>query len=144
MIPDWNMCHPVTALTANPAAGAQIADVVVPAGERWLFLGCEFSCVNAAAAATRTPQLLILPDGTNEALRYQDATGAIISETFKCSFSPGAQSSTAGATPNKSNVVGIGIGIVLDVGAIIRVNLLNIQGADDMTALAYYYLRLPV
>lgn len=78
----------------DPAAGAEISETV-PTGARWKLHGLNATLVNAAAAATRVPQLII-DDGTTVLQRIPAAMTSIISDTVVFSWgATGAATSIA-------------------------------------------------
>ena len=129
---------PVSAgVTADPAAGAQIADITVPTGKRWLFLGAYCTIVCDANAANRVPHCDVLTDGTNvDRVHYGTGT-TTASNTGKWMFTMG---NSVTISSGYHMVIGLPVGgIEVPAGAIIRIVADSIQVGDNLSVLRYAY-----
>ena len=90
---NWDQIPVETGATADPAAGAQLANIVVPAGKRWLFIGGYGSIVTDGTGANRYLYMTVKHDGTNTTVRFAHATAMTASLTWILSLSPAALNS---------------------------------------------------
>lgn len=135
----WETVAISTTATANPAAGAQLATVTVPAGKRHLLLSGKTSVVTDANVANRYFILVIKRDGTNTDAIYAQGSAITASLTRSVSFSnglPGTYISEATSgmiigTPDR--------GIEIPAGGNWQLFCVSIQAADDIAALQYAY-----
>lgn len=134
----WDSRPVLTGVTADPAAGAQIPDIVVPAGKRWRIQSVFFQVVNAAAAANRFSTVYMLSDAANIYAFPAAPAAAIISETVYYSYGKGCtmyNTTTGTVTTNTSGVDGF----VLEAGGIMRLFYININAGDNLTVARYTY-----
>lgn len=136
----FDQIPPETAQTANPAAGADLAVITVPSDEQWLFMGGYLSIVTDANVANRYLTLDDLADGTNVALHLTPASAQTASQTRKYSIGPHC---VPGTLVNDTYMMAIPVrGLYLAPGAVIDINLTNIQAADDISAFTYVFKRI--
>ena len=114
---------------SNPAAGAEVQETV-PTGAIWRLHALAATLVNAAAAATRAPQLT-LDDGTTVYARIPASGTSIISETVVWTWSNVGAGSTIASVAVSSPLPG-----ELRMPAGHRINTLTnaINVADDWGA----------
>lgn len=136
---DWSKVPPLSAATADPAAGADVATITVPAGKIWLFLGCYCTVTNDANAGNRLPNLKI-GDGTGTVKSFMSPTAITQSlSNVAISFAPGAEHAAAIAN-NGMVVTGIDAeGIEIMAAGTIDMDYYNIKAGDDISAMRYIY-----
>jgi hypothetical protein len=137
---NWDSIPVRVGVTADPAAGADAAAVVVPAGKRWLFYGGVVQLVAAAVAITRTYYMWVT-DATSGFLIYISAGGLGITtgQTKQQSWTANSLLTAAGTQ------YGMHIPLLeMPAGTSITIPLTNIQGADNMTAFTYWYKEAPL
>ena len=140
---DWDSIPLVTKLSADPAAGAQIANLVVPAGKRWLWYGGRFALVTDGTVINRTAQWYCQPDGTTTLMYVPHSTQAATS-THTYGFTPNR--STTEYLIGTEHYLGWGYGapaVDLSAGAIILVSVGSLQGGDNLSAMTYYIKEAP-
>jgi hypothetical protein len=140
---NWDSIPVKTGATADPAAGANPADVTVPAGKRYLLLAARNQIVCDATVITRYPTLLVLPDGTNEIRRYV-GTGSTASQTSNNLFEHGDHGSSGSTGVGDCYVKGFSVpGIEIAAGGIFKLNYTNLQAADNAGVMRYEYKEAP-
>ncbi len=93
----WDDIPVTVAVTADPAAGANLAAITVPAKKRWLFLGSMHSVVTDATVVTRQPFVRFARNGTNTDQEIVSPNGITASLTAYVTFGDAA-SATATVT----------------------------------------------
>ena len=136
---DWDAIAIKAGTTADPAAGAQLATITVPANRRWQFWGIELVLVADAGGADRSfvGQLLIAGGSYTT---YQTNAGVAIAatQTKLQSFIAGSLLTTAGTQ------YGMHIPLIeLPAGAKITIYCSNLAAGDNISAATYWYKEAP-
>lgn len=135
---NWDALPVLEDSTANPAAGSDLADITVPTGKRWLYLGGYCSLVNDANVANRYMTVTVKVGGTNTHATFINNTAMTANGTYYITEATiGNNVSTGGR-----EVIGIGP-CELPAGSKISHALLNKQAGDDLTAFNFRYKEAP-
>jgi hypothetical protein len=135
---NWDAIPVKTGVTADPAAGAQIASVTVPAGKRYLLISMQATCVADATVQTRTPNTSIYMDGTVIAFTSANGLGVTASQTKVQSF-------MANGINVSTTQYGLYIPLLeLPAGAKFEISYYLLQAGDNLTAMTYFYKEAPL
>ena len=136
---NWDQITIKSGATADPAAGAQLASITVPAGKRWKFVSLEATLVTDATVATRYFLVTYYMDGTN--ITYQTLAGVNItaSLTRVQSYVTGSFVTTAGTEYGQHLP-----DIELPAGATITMVAIALVAGDNISAATYYYKEASV
>lgn len=135
---DWDAVGMIRATTADPAAGAQLAVVTVPAGKRMKIYSAEATVVCDATVANRYFTLYVRMNGTDNTYITNAGLTITASQTKIQSFKSGSLITTAGTQYGMHFPE-----MELPAGATLFMFLSNIQAADDIGAMTYTYKVLP-
>lgn len=137
---DWDKITVTTAATADPAAGADLADITVPANKVWKYIGGYCSLVNDANVANRYMTVSFRPDGTNPTGVLMNTGAMVASGTYYITEAALAANLSVGGR----EIIALGgNGIILPAGAKIVHAVLNLQAGDDISAFRYRYKEAP-
>ena len=136
--PRWDWITIKTAATADPAAGADPAEITVPAGRKWLFLGLSGTLVSDVTAVTRVPQCNIKIDGTNIIIKIVNVTGQTQGYTVVHNFTSGL-ATMGGTLGNGALFSPLPYPLELPPGAKIGISTLNLQAGDNWGVIRYFY-----
>lgn len=126
----------------DPAAGASYA-VLLPANCRTQIMSVSFRWESSGAAANRYLRLQV--DSGGVPLWYSNYIPAIIlNQVLYFSFIAGGPPSPLIAPPGVYIEVGFGQGLVNDAQQTVRINVVNIQGADQISDVWIQYRRWPL
>lgn len=116
-----------------PAAGAEISETV-PTGAQWELISFLALLTTSATVATRLP-LLRIDDGTNMLTEQPPVIGLAASLALRYGWGQGVQNFTlaSNGTPHSP----LPIGVRLAAGFRIRTSTVNIQAADQWSAVQY-------
>lgn len=138
----WDGIRAREGLTEDPAAGAQLAVITVPANKKWLFMNAHSTIICSAAVATRA--CYIIMRATNGGLRTftmygnNSITATLVRGT---SFCPGTGVS---AVIDIYETVGIGQnGLEVPANGTIQVGYNLLQAADNIAVMSYLYKEAP-
>lgn len=135
----WDSYPVLTGATADPAAGAQLAAVTVPASKRWRVTAMQCTLVAAAVVITRTPQLHIRMTGAAPDTFLATGHGVTTGETVEQSFCAGSLVTAA------DSAAGVHFPVMeLGAGAVFLIDYFNLQGADNISAMTYFYKEAPL
>jgi hypothetical protein len=136
---NWDSIPVKTGVTADPAAGAQLAAVTVPASKRWRVTAMQCTLVAAAVVITRTPQLHIRMTGAAPDTFLATGHGVTTGETVEQSFCAGSLVTAA------DSAAGVHFPVMeLGAGAVFLIDYFNLQGADNISAMTYFYKEAPL
>jgi len=134
----WDSLPMKVGLTADPAAGAQIADIVVPAGKRWRVFEIQATLVASAAVANRYYTLQMYLDGVNASFVGLNGLVITASQTRVQSWMANSGLQTAGTEYGLSYP-----DIEIPAGGLIRLVISALDGGDNSSAATYYYKEAP-
>lgn len=117
---------------ANPAAGADFS-VTVPAGEQWILRSMAAVLATSAAAATRTPVLLIMDGSGNVSMAAGQGDAMAASTTWTWSFYPGATDLGVSTSPAHAPIPP---DLRLPPGYVIKSSTAGLQAGDQWSAIA--------
>ena len=134
----WGLIPVKVGVTADPVAGAQIANIVVPANKRWVVQSLEATCVADATVVNRQPHLIIRTDGTNTTYETNVGASVAASQTKRQSFIVDSLIVTVGT------LSGMHIPwLELPAAAVIIFYYDNLQAGDNVIAATYFYKEVP-
>lgn len=133
-VADWDSITVATVSTADPAAGANIAPIIVPAGEEWRLECIQCTITADATVANRIPYLYIEYDGV--LLTYETLGGKTVP----------ASTTTAQSFLAESGVTTVGTQYAMHfplkdwpAGARFRIYYSGLVAGDNITAAKYFY-----
>jgi len=134
----WDSIKVSMGVTADPAAGAQIADIVVPAGMRRLYYQFQATIVCDATVANRIPVLRTLVNGT--AIDFVSSDGATVvgSGTGFQSFIGNSLFNVAGRQYGQYIPL-----MEVPAGAIHRFFYVGLVAGDNIGVCTYFYKEAP-
>lgn len=138
----WEALPMSVGSTADPAAGAQLANITVPAGKRWLVLGLSYQITTDANVADRQPTLVFRADGTNTTSAVGTPVITASLTAVRVSFGLGG---AYGGTAASNGIVfaGMGPGVELPASGNMQAYIYNIQATDNATIAYYVYKEAP-
>jgi hypothetical protein len=136
----WDSYSVLTGVTADPAAGAAVPTITVPAGKRWVFLGARVQLVDDATVANRYMYISIAHDGTNTDQRVQSPSAMVASYTSDWNFTP---TNLASISNGADSQLGFGAGIELAAGATVIISAVGLVAGDNFGVCRYYYKEAP-
>jgi len=125
---NWDLLPMMVTATANPAAGADAATIVVPAGKRWVVLSFSQSMVTAVAVANRYPYVQHRTAGGAILGQYMAATPQTASLTVGWSF---GNNPAGGIVANNAFKCESMPEFECAAGDLLNFYWLNLQAADD-------------
>jgi len=135
---NWDAIPVKTGATADPAPGAQLAAITVPAGRRWLFCEISVTLTCDATVANRWVNLGIKTNGTHYGFYSPAGLTVTASQSKQQSFVAGSFIVTAGTQ------YGMHFPLTeLPAGAVIELTVNALQAGDDMGAARYFYKEVP-
>jgi hypothetical protein len=134
----WDAIPVSIGVTADPAAGAQITAVAVPAGKRWLLLGFQNEIVASADVANRNANVYISMDGANN-FYISNALLTVTASQTKLISACTNSLITAATTQYGMHIPAI----ELPAGATFRFYWNTLQAADNLGVMTYFYKEVP-
>jgi len=133
MFNTWDSVTPKTVTTPDPAAGLNPADIVVPAGKRYLILGAVCTMVADATVVNRYANVQISPDGVT--FTTLQVGNAIAASTTRITCM-GSGNVAGAVTVFGTELLGCAFPQELGPGGIVRLGYNNIVAGDNVSALA--------